>query len=95
MIYLLISSSVLFINKFRCIFVYNFVRFIMEVKYIVDKKNPTHLGWILKFVLINCLFMAPIHNAYLDNGINIRLTVDIFIIPFILSSVKVYLEIQI
>lgn len=39
--------------------------------------------------------MTPTHDAYLDNGTNIRLTVGVSILPLILSVVNTQVEIQI
>lgn len=39
--------------------------------------------------------MTPTHDAYLDNGTNIRLTVGIVIVSCILSTVNPQEEIQI
>ena len=59
------------------------------------KKNPTRTSWILKFSFTNGSFVTPTHDAYLDNGTNIRLTVGIIIISLILSTVNTQEEIQI
>lgn len=72
-----------------------FASTLLSYNYNSIKKNPTRTSWILKFLFTNSSFVTPTHDAYLDNGTNIRLTVGIITISLILATVNTQEEIQI
>lgn len=61
------------------------------------KKDQSH-DWSFNFHDTNCLIVTPTHDAYLENGTNIGLTVGIHIIAYTFMPVnipqKFTLEIQ-
>ena len=54
----------------------NFWGAVHEPSFLRNKtKTPILKDWSPKFKETNCLFVTPIHDAYLDNGTRTRLTV--------------------